>query len=122
MGGNGDYGLDTFSFDNTLTRDKTSVPQSLIAAVNDTNYYQGYLGLGVVSGKFGDKSTTPFIPQMAGTDGYIPSLTYGYTAGAYYRDGELTHPRIHLTRVWVPCPLTPSQTVKAKAATVPSHL
>ena len=88
MGGNGDYGLETVAFVNTVTRFTTAIDGALIAAINDTNYYQGYIGVGVTQGKFGSNLTNPFISQLAETYGTIPSHGYGYTAGAYYRKSK----------------------------------
>lgn len=111
MGGNGDYGLETLAFVNTVTRFSTAVEGALVAAINDTNYYQGYVGVGVTQGKFGTNLTNPFISQLAQTYGTIPSHGYGYTAGAYYRASEsLSAP--------LPCIfplLTQSQTVRVPA-------
>ncbi|KAK4140627.1 aspartic peptidase domain-containing protein [Dichotomopilus funicola] len=86
MGGNGDYGLETLAFVNRVTRFSTAIDGVLVAAINDTNYYQGYIGLGVTQGRFGSNLTNPFISQLVQTYGTIPSHGYGYTAGAYYRD------------------------------------
>ncbi|KAK0745075.1 aspartic peptidase domain-containing protein [Apiosordaria backusii] len=86
MGGNGDYGLETLGFVNTLTSVSTLIENTLVAAINDTKYYNGFVGLGVTPGKFGSNVTTPFIPQLAQVYGTIPSHSYGYTAGAYYRE------------------------------------
>ncbi|KAK4187083.1 aspartic peptidase domain-containing protein [Podospora australis] len=86
IGGNGDYGLDALAFVNTVSRLTTAIEYSLIAAINDTNYYQGYVGLGVTQGKFGSNLTTPFLTQLVTGYGLIPSHSYGYTAGAYYRE------------------------------------
>jgi len=88
-GGNGDYGLETVAFVNTLTSFTTSINDVLVAAINDTNYYQGYIGLGVTQGVFKSNLTNPFIPQLAQSYGIIPSHSYGYTAGAYYRPSKL---------------------------------
>lgn len=88
MGGNGDYGLETLAFVNRVTRFSTAIDGVLVAAINDTNYYQGYIGLGVTQGRFGSNLTNPFISQLVQTYGTIPSHGYGYTAGAYYRDGK----------------------------------
>ncbi|KAK4041171.1 aspartic peptidase domain-containing protein [Parachaetomium inaequale] len=89
MGGNGDYGLETLAFVNRVTRYTTAVDGALVAAINDTDYYQGYIGLGVTQGRFGPNLTNPFISQLVQTYGTIPSHGYGYTAGAYYRnDGK----------------------------------
>ncbi|KAK4640558.1 hypothetical protein QC761_601630 [Podospora bellae-mahoneyi] len=86
MGGNGDYGLETLGFVNTLTSVSTLLENTLVAAINDTQYYNGFIGLGVTPGKFGSNVSTPFIPQLAQVYGAIPSHSYGYTAGAYYRE------------------------------------
>ncbi|KAL2173844.1 aspartic peptidase domain-containing protein [Thermothelomyces heterothallicus CBS 202.75] len=86
MGGNGDYGLETFAFVNRVTRYTTAMDDVLVAAINDTDYYQGYIGVGVTQGRFGTNLTNPFISQLVETYGTIPSHGYGYTAGAYYRD------------------------------------
>ncbi|KAK3944767.1 aspartic peptidase domain-containing protein [Diplogelasinospora grovesii] len=86
MEGNGDYGLETIAFTNTITQTTTALDGTLIAAINDTDYYQGFVGVGVTRGKFGSNLTNPFISQLAETYGDIPSHSYGYTAGAYYRD------------------------------------
>ncbi|KAJ4300208.1 hypothetical protein N0V88_002877 [Collariella sp. IMI 366227] len=103
MGGNGDYGLETLAFVNTLTRHTTSVDGALVAALNDTNYYQGYIGVGVTQGKFGSNLTNPFISQLAQTYGTIPSHGYGYTAGAYYRASKLTaEPNVYAVQVLIP--------------------
>ncbi len=85
---NGDYGLETLAFVNTLTRFTTAIDGALVAAVNSTDYYQGYIGVGVTQGRFGSNLTNPFISQLAETYGTIPSHGYGYTAGAYYRDSK----------------------------------
>jgi hypothetical protein len=86
--GNGDYGLETLAFVNTLTRFTTAIDGALVAAVNSTDYCQGYIGVGVTQGRFGSNLTNPFISQLAETYGTIPSHGYGYTAGAYYRDSK----------------------------------
>ncbi|KAJ4406468.1 hypothetical protein N0V85_004519 [Neurospora sp. IMI 360204] len=83
---NGDYGLDTVAFVDTMASSATSIDGVLIAAVNATEYYQGYIGLGVTQGSIGSNVTNPLITQLAEVDGMIPSHSYGYTAGAYYRD------------------------------------
>ncbi|EAA35194.2 hypothetical protein GE21DRAFT_5677 [Neurospora crassa] len=83
---NGDYGLDTVAFVDTMASSATSVDGVLIAAVNATEYYQGYIGLGVTQGSIGSNVTKPLIPQLVEVNGMIPSHSYGYTAGAYYRD------------------------------------
>ncbi|KAK3390999.1 aspartic peptidase domain-containing protein [Podospora didyma] len=86
MEGNGDYGLETLAFVNTVTSIATAVDGALVAAINTTDYYQGFIGVGVTQGRFGTNLTNPLISQLAETYGTIASHSYGYTAGAYYRD------------------------------------
>lgn len=86
MEGNGRYGLETIGFVNTIAQESTTVDGALVSVLNDTNYYQGYIGVGVTQGRFGNNITNPFISQLSESYGYIPSHSYGYTAGAYYRD------------------------------------
>jgi hypothetical protein len=83
-GGNGDYGLESLLFTDTLHGTSTAVNSALVAAINDTDYYQGYIGVGISQGRFGKNVTNPFITQLAETYGFIPSHSYGYTAGANY--------------------------------------
>lgn len=90
---NGDYGLETIAFVNTVTSFTTSVGGALVAALNTTDYYQGYIGVGVTQGRFGQNVTNPFISQLAESYGTIPSHGYGYTAGAYYRESKHLHCR-----------------------------
>lgn len=86
FGGNGDYGLDQITFTDTISQVTTSVGNALVAGINDTHYYQGYIGLGVNQGRFGENTTNPLMIQLAETYGLIPSHSYGYTAGANYAD------------------------------------
>lgn len=87
LGGSGDYGLDRLSMANGLSGATVSINNALIASVNTTDYYQGYIGLGVIHGRFGSTVTVPLIAQMAQEYGLIPSHSYGYTAGAYHVNG-----------------------------------
>jgi len=86
--GNADYGLDMISFYNFYTKTENQYNNVLIGAMNDTEYYQGFIGVGVNEGRFNKNLTLPLISQMARTYGTIPSHSYGYTAGAYYRHGK----------------------------------
>ncbi|KAK0645572.1 aspartic peptidase domain-containing protein [Cercophora newfieldiana] len=83
--GNGDYGLDTVSFYNLQTSENNQYDNVVVAAINTTDYYQGFIGVGVNTGRFNNNLTLPLISQMAETYGSIPSHSYGYTAGAFYR-------------------------------------
>lgn len=83
--GNGDYGLDMVSFFDDRNGQTNMYDNAVIAAINTTDYYQGHIGVGANSGRFSNNITLPLISQMAETYGSIPSHSYGYTAGAYYR-------------------------------------
>lgn len=79
--GLGYYGLDTVSLD-----DVTSVPDQIVAVVNATEYWVGSLGLGVQNTRFsGSENISPLLSSLIEKRNDIPSRSYGYTAGAYYR-------------------------------------
>lgn len=59
---------------------------TLIAAINTTDYFLGFLGLGITHTDFGDRITPSPLSQAVESYGLIPSYTYGYTAGAHYRN------------------------------------
>jgi hypothetical protein len=83
--GAGDYGLESFSWYNSLKLSSAmGVEAALVAGYNDTDFYQGFVGLGVNRGWLGSNLSNPFITQLAETYGYIPSHSYGYSAGASY--------------------------------------
>lgn len=93
-GGNGDYGLDTLET-TTLTGDKVTMDNIITASINSTDYYLGFLGLGITKGSFGNQIAESPLTQAVKTYGWIPSYSYGYTAGAYY--SKSMPPR------WAPC-------------------
>ncbi|SLM36511.1 Aspartic peptidase domain [Lasallia pustulata] len=78
--GNGDYGLDTISLD-----EQVSVPSQIIGVINSTDYWNGFLGLGVEPTNFTTVNQLTFLSSMVENQSLIPSHSYGYTAGAYYR-------------------------------------
>ena len=64
--------------------DQISVESQIVGIINDTNYWLGYLGLGIEPTNFTDADTPTFLSSLA-NHSIIPSRSYGYTAGAYYR-------------------------------------
>jgi len=88
MAGNGDYGLEMTSLYNPSTRQSTTISDVLVGAINDTYPFQGFIGIGVTQGRFGTNVTLPYISQLAQSYGTIDSHSYGYTAGAFYRDKD----------------------------------
>ncbi|KAI0484711.1 acid protease [Xylariaceae sp. FL0804] len=84
LGGDGDYGMDTVAAYSTADRGRVSLEKQIIAAINDTDYYNGFFGLGVTAGSFGGVVVSSPISSLVEQGGIIPSHSYGYTAGAYY--------------------------------------
>lgn len=98
FGGNGDYG-----FDSIALSEQISVKSQAVAVINTTEYWLGYMGLGIIPTNFSSgaiaansSNGTPapnvtnvdqktFLSSLMETEGLIPSHSYGYTAGAYYR-------------------------------------
>lgn len=84
-GGNGDYGREMASGQNPLTRTSFTMNDVAVAAINVTEYYQGLFGLGIAKGSFGDEAIdTPLTKVGISAARSIPSVSYGYTAGAHY--------------------------------------
>ena len=78
--GNGIYG-----FDNISLSDSVSVPSQVVGVINTTDYWLGFFGLGVQPTNFTSADKPTFLDSMVETMSLIPSHSYGYTAGAYYR-------------------------------------
>lgn len=89
-GGNGQYGFDTIGSISAITNIAFGMSNVLMSAINSTDYFLGYFGVGMRSGNFGDIVATPPLRQAVASFGWIPSYSYGYTAGASYRS-SLTH-------------------------------
>lgn len=82
--GNGDYAMETVVAYDSVTRQQTSMHKQVVAAINDTDYYTGFFGLGITPGRFGGTVVQSPLAALVERDGVIPSHSYGYTAGAYY--------------------------------------
>lgn len=85
-GGNGDYGTETVAFGPPDSQKAVTVDSALVAGINDTHYYVGYVGVGPSLGNFSNTLVNPLISQLVETMGVIPSHSYGYTAGASYSE------------------------------------
>ncbi|KAL2206518.1 acid protease [Sarocladium strictum] len=83
---NGEYGKDKINAHSSIDNGEFSMDGVLVSALNTTNYFNGYFGLGIATGHFDDKVADPAIVQAVKKFGRIPSYTYGFTAGAAYRD------------------------------------
>ena len=75
------YGLDSIAFN-----DQISVPSQMIAVINTTEYFVGFFGLGVQRTNFTSSDQPTFIDSIVENKSLIPSHSYGYTAGAHYRE------------------------------------
>jgi hypothetical protein len=82
---NGEYGKDKINAHSSIDNGDFSMDGVLVSALNTTNYFNGYFGLGIATGHFDDKVADPAIVQAVKKFGRIPSYTYGFTAGAAYR-------------------------------------
>jgi hypothetical protein len=85
--GVGQYGLDSIQSTSHIQKDASfSMDGVLMSAVNTTDYFLGQFGVGITQGDFGNGLVAESPLTMAVKDfGLIPSYSYGYTAGAYYR-------------------------------------
>jgi hypothetical protein len=80
VAGAADYGLDTVSIANVI-----SIPEQFVGVMNTTEFLLGSLGLGVMSSNFTTSEQPTFLSRMVENQSAIPSHSFGYTAGAYYR-------------------------------------
>ena len=82
----GDSGYAFYGLDNLDLSDQVSVPSQIVAILNTTEFWLGSLGLGIQSSRFeGTMNHLTFLSSLVETAGLVPSHSYGYTAGAYYR-------------------------------------
>ncbi|KAH7327987.1 aspartic peptidase domain-containing protein [Stachybotrys elegans] len=86
FGGNGEYGLDAISASSPITNSVFSMKNVLLASINTTDYFEGLFGLGIIQSSFGNRVAESPLTQAVKTYGQIPSYSYGYTAGAHYRN------------------------------------
>lgn len=82
----GDTGYALYGLDDVDLSDQVSVPSQIVAILNSTEFWLGSLGLGIQASRFeGTMSHLTFLSSLVEIEGLIPSHSYGYTAGAYYR-------------------------------------
>lgn len=85
-GGKGLYGLDSINSWSPVTNIAFGMSNALIATFNTTDYFTGLFGLGISQGRFKNNIGESPLTQAVKTFGWIPSYSYGYTAGAHYRN------------------------------------
>lgn len=84
--GNGVFGLDNVALGESDNTDELELPDQVVTAVADKDYFLGQFGLGYLPSNFSDFNDP--IPNYLATlvdKNKIPSLSYGYTAGAAWR-------------------------------------
>ena len=82
----GDAGFADYGLDTVLLSDSASVDSQIIGILNTTEFWLGQLGLGVHTTRFnGDTNRLSLLSSLVENASLIPSHSYGYTAGAYYR-------------------------------------
>ena len=83
---NGDYGLDTLAFGSSGAGG-VSLKQQVVAGIATKDFYLGSLGLSSRAINATDPNHTQSAPiSVLKAQSLIPSLGYGYTAGAWYRN------------------------------------
>jgi hypothetical protein len=95
--GNGEYGFDTLGLGTSQDASSLSLERQVIAGIADKSYYMGILALGIRPSSFSNTASpvSTFLTNLR-DNGTIPSLSYGYTAGAPYR--EQPDPTLPLAR------------------------
>jgi hypothetical protein len=76
--------METVVLYDSVTQMDTNLQKLVVAAINDTDYYTGFFGLGITPGSFGTTVVPSPLSTLVEQDGVAPSHSYGYTAGAYY--------------------------------------
>ena len=80
ISGGADYGYDEIALNQQVVS-----PGQIVGILNSTEFWTGYLGLGVEATDFTDTDRLTFLSSLVQNQSVIPSHSYGYTAGAYYR-------------------------------------
>ncbi|MCJ1385623.1 hypothetical protein MMC17_008746 [Xylographa soralifera] len=91
-GGNdgGDYGYDTVGLEIVGNTPVFLDNQVVVAVDTHKDFWLGYIGLAPRTPQFSNSSQPSFLKSLKNQNS-IPSLSYGYTAGAFYREPlELT--------------------------------
>ena len=82
--GNGDYGFDTVEL-GELTRGSMKIEHQVVAGIVENDFYLGIFGLGPKPANFsGFNDPQPSFMRSLVNRNMIPSLSFGYTAGAKY--------------------------------------
>ena len=80
----GHFGYDTIGVPGQSGVANVSLDHQVIAGIGTNNYYVGNLGLSSQNITFGSTDTSPSFLASLKNEKLIPSLSFGYTAGASY--------------------------------------
>lgn len=85
--GSGQYGYDIVSLNGgNGSTDGISLEKQVVGSIADKDYFLGYFGLGIRPTSFSSSSEpVPSFMSTLKSRKLIPSLSYGFTAGAVYR-------------------------------------
>ncbi|KAI9642338.1 hypothetical protein NHQ30_009140 [Ciborinia camelliae] len=87
LASNGNYGNDIIML-GSPDSDSTSLSSQILATITTHDFWFGLFGLNPAPTNFSSKTElAPSYMSNLKSQGHIPSLSYGYTAGAYYRNG-----------------------------------
>ncbi|KAF2172120.1 hypothetical protein M409DRAFT_62920 [Zasmidium cellare ATCC 36951] len=79
------YGRDTVTLSTTTGGNRSEIDSQTVAGISSANYWLGSLGLGISAANFSTSSdSNPSLLSSLKDSLRIPSLSFGYTAGAYY--------------------------------------
>lgn len=80
----GHSGVGYYGADDICLNEQLTIADQVVNIVNTTDWWIGSLGLGNKQTTFTNGEMPSFLSTL-GNRNLIPSLSYGYTAGAYYR-------------------------------------
>jgi hypothetical protein len=77
-------GAAKYGYDSVAFRDEISMPDQIVGVINTTEYWLGFTGLGIKPTNFTSENKPSLLSSLVAKK-KIPSLSYGFTAGASYR-------------------------------------
>lgn len=99
--GNGRYGFDRARAYSDIQDGRVfTMGETLVSALNTTDHFLGVLGLGIAQGNFESTIARSPLTVAVQDTSLIPSYSYGYTAGAHYRELGISFRLWHCTHRW----------------------
>ncbi|KAB2570869.1 hypothetical protein DBV05_g10448 [Lasiodiplodia theobromae] len=83
--GTGTYGLDNVTLGHDGSGDSLTLGNTLVVGTKSNDYWMGLLGIGVSKTHLAENKDFDSLIVNLKRQGSIPSLSYGYTAGAIYK-------------------------------------